>query len=162
MIPPFDELVTTHGAVVLRVCRAVVGPDDAEDAWSETFLAALRAYPQLAPGTNLEAWLVTVAHRKAVDILRARARRPLPVAHLPERHASGTDLDPTDRSVWTVVAALPDKQRQVIAYHYLAGLPFTEIATILGGSADAARRAAADGMQTLRRRFGAPATGESR
>ena len=30
MIPPFDELVTTHGAVVLRVCRAVVGPDDAE------------------------------------------------------------------------------------------------------------------------------------
>lgn len=163
VIPPFDELVTTHGAVVLRVCRAVVGPDDAEDAWSETFLAALRAYPQLAPGTNLEAWLVTVAHRKAVDMLRARARRPVPVAHLPEGHRSGAgDPDPTDRSVWTVVATLPDKQRQVIAYHYLAGLPFTEIATILGGSADAARRAAADGMKTLRRRYGAPATGEPR
>ncbi len=163
MIPPFEELVTTHGPVVLRVCRAVVGPDDAEDAWSETFLAALRAYPQLAPGTNLEAWLVTVAHRKAVDLLRARARRPVPVADLPERHARARqDPDPTDRTVWTAVAALPDKQRQAIAYHYLAGLPFTEIATILGGSADAARRAAADGMKTLRRHYGAPATGDTR
>ena len=161
MIPPFDELVTTHGAVVLRVCRAVVGPDDAEDAWSETFLAALRAYPQLTPGTNLEAWLVTVAHRKAVDLLRARARRPVPVTQLPEDRDAG-DPDPADRDVWRVVATLPDKQRQVIAYHYLAGLPFTEIAQILGGSADAARRAAADGMKTLRRHYGAAATGDPR
>ena len=37
-LQPFDRIVEQHGATVLRVCRAVVGPVDAEDAWSETFL----------------------------------------------------------------------------------------------------------------------------
>ena len=73
--PPFETLVDRHGAAVLRVCRAVVGPDDADDAWSETFLAALRAYPDLPAGANAEAWLVTIAHRKAIDVWRAARRR---------------------------------------------------------------------------------------
>src|SRR5215467_8394953 len=63
-LPPFEEVVTAHGPTVLRVCRAVLGSVDADDAWSETFLAALRAYPTLEPGSNVEAWLVTIAHRK--------------------------------------------------------------------------------------------------
>jgi DNA-directed RNA polymerase specialized sigma24 family protein len=41
--PPFEEVVARHGATVLRVCRAVLGPVDADDAWSDTFLAALAA-----------------------------------------------------------------------------------------------------------------------
>ncbi len=60
-MPPFEEIVITHGPTVLRVCRAVLGPVDADDAWSETFLAALRAYPALRPDSNVEAWLVTTA-----------------------------------------------------------------------------------------------------
>src|SRR5262245_1540152 len=66
---PFEEIVAAHGPTVLRVCRAVVGPVEAEDAWSETFLAALHAYPRLRPDSNIEAWLVTIAHRKAIDHL---------------------------------------------------------------------------------------------
>ncbi|MDQ3342552.1 MAG: RNA polymerase subunit sigma-24, partial [Actinomycetota bacterium] len=50
---PFELVVERHGPTVLRVCRAVVGPDSAEDAWSETFLSALRAYPRLRPGSNV-------------------------------------------------------------------------------------------------------------
>ncbi|MGH9057568.1 MAG: RNA polymerase sigma factor, partial [Acidimicrobiales bacterium] len=73
--------------MVLRVCRAVVGPDAAEDAWSETFLAAMRAYPGLRRDSNLEAWLVTIAHRKAVDAWRATSRRAVPVGDPPERAA---------------------------------------------------------------------------
>ena len=64
-----------HGATVLRVCRAVLGPADADDAWSETFLAALKAYPRLPADANVEAWLVTIAHRKAIDVTRAPRRR---------------------------------------------------------------------------------------
>jgi DNA-directed RNA polymerase specialized sigma24 family protein len=71
MKQPFEKVVTEHGATVLRVCRAVVGSTDADDAWSETFLAAMRAYPDLPADANLEAWLITIAHRKAIDLLRA-------------------------------------------------------------------------------------------
>src|ERR1700744_1535253 len=73
---PFTQSVTEYGPMVLRVCRAVLGPVDAEDAWSETFLAALTAYPRLDEAANVEAWLVTIAHRKAIAVTPARARRP--------------------------------------------------------------------------------------
>ena len=48
------------------------------------------------------------------------------------------------------VAALPTKQRQAVAYHYLAGLPYAEIAALFDSSPAAARRAAADGIAALR------------
>jgi RNA polymerase sigma factor (sigma-70 family) len=156
MKPPFERLVTRHGAAVLRVCRAVVGADDADDAWSETFLAALRAYPKLDAGANVEAWLVTIAHRKAIDILRARNRRPLTMDELPESEPSGApDAERLDLAA--AITALPDKQRNAVAYHYLIGLPYAEVAGILGGTAEAARKAASDGIRTLRGRLGAPA-----
>jgi len=50
---------------VLRVCRAVLAVD-ADDAWSETFLSAMTAYPALPADANAQAWLVTIAHRKAI------------------------------------------------------------------------------------------------
>jgi RNA polymerase sigma factor (sigma-70 family) len=145
-------VVTEFGPTVLRVVRAVLGPADADDAWSETFLAALRAYPELPAGANVEAWLVTIAHRKAIDVTRAAARRAVPVADPPETDA---EADLPDLDLAAAIAALPPKQRQAVAYHYLTGLPYAEIAEILGGSADAARRAAADGIAALRRTIGA-------
>jgi RNA polymerase sigma factor (sigma-70 family) len=149
--PPFEAVVSDHGATVLRVCRAVVGPVDADDAWSETFLAALRAYPALPAGANVEAWLVTIAHRKAVDVIRAHSRRAIPTDELPER---ATPPHPDrDDDLLAALAQLPTKQRQSVAYHYLAGLPYSEVAAILGGSTEAARRAAADGIATLRRSY---------
>jgi RNA polymerase sigma factor (sigma-70 family) len=136
---------------VLRVCRAVAGVDDADDAWSETFLAALRAYPDLPEDANVSAWLVTIAHRKSIDLIRRRQRRAVPVAALPERPSPTGVPGSTERDVWDAVKALPAKQRQTVAYHYLAGLPYAEIADIIGGTAEAARRAAADGIKALRR-----------
>ncbi len=136
--------------MVLRVCRAVLGPADAEDAWSETFLAALRAYPQLPSDANVEAWLVTIAHRKAIDATRAAGRRPLAVHPVPDRPSPAGRPEDWDGDLWAALAALPDRQRAAVAYHYLAGLPYREVAAIVGGSEEAARRAAADGIKTLR------------
>ena len=135
-----------YGAVVLRVCRSVLGPVDAEDAWSETFLAALRAYPDLPADANVEAWLVTIAHRKALDGWRAGRRRPVAVADVPDR---GT-TDAWHGDLWSALERLPHKQRLAVAYHHLAGLPYREIAAITGGTEAAARRAAADGVKRLR------------
>lgn len=164
---PFEAVVDDHGPTVLRVCRAVVGPIDADDAWSETFLAAMKAYPDLPADANIEAWLVTVAHRKAVDIIRARSRHAIPTDTVPETPTAA--LHDRDDDLADALQRLPTKQKQAVAYHYLAGLPYADIAAILGGSTDAARRAAADGMAALRRTYrsgsaaiSASRTGETR
>jgi len=154
-------LVARHGDTVLRVCRVLLDAHDAEDAWSETFLAALRAYPDLPDTANTEAWLVTIAHRKAIDVLRARKRQPAPVGEVPEAPAPLGVPGVQDTDLWQAVGALPEKQRQAVAYHYVAGLPYAEIAEILGGTTDAARRAAADGIKNLRKTYpGATTEGE--
>ncbi|SRR5712691_4031175 len=158
MKQPFEKIVEQHGGIVLRVCRVIVGVHDAEDAWSETFLAAMRAYPDLPDDANAEAWLVTIAHRKAIDVLRARKRQPVPVGEIPEATTTLGVPGEGDGDLWQAVAALPEKQRQAVAYHYVAGLAYAEIAGILGGSTDAARRAAADGVRNLRKNYPGAAT----
>ncbi|MGH3381189.1 MAG: RNA polymerase sigma factor, partial [Actinoallomurus sp.] len=57
----FEKVVAQHNVTVLRVCRALLDVHDADDAWSETFLSAMRAYPDLPETANVEAWLVTIA-----------------------------------------------------------------------------------------------------
>lgn len=154
MKQPFEEAVESHGATVLRVCRAVLGPGpDADDAWSETFLSALRAWPDLPDDANVQAWLVTVAHRKALDVMRATARRAVPVSEPPEQASSGGIPGESDDEVWRAVAALPEKQRLAVAYHYVGGLPHAMTAELLGSTPAAVRRASADGIKNLRTRL---------
>lgn len=160
MKQPFERIVAEHGPTVLRICRAVLGPVDADDAWSETFLAALKAYPELDPEANVESWLVTIGHRKAIDVRRAEVRRAVPVEAIPEKSAISDEHDSWDGDLWEAMKNLPAKQRQTVAYHYLAGLPHREVAEIVGGSEAAARRAAADGIATLRRTY--PSTTDRR
>lgn len=147
---PFDQVVAEHGARILRVCRAVLGPTaDADDAWSETFLAALKAWPDFPADGRVEAWLVTIAHRKAIDVTRARARRPIPVAEITEPAPAPAPPDRSDE-LWEAVRGLPPKQRQAVAYHHLGGLRHAEVAELIGGSAASARKAASDGIRALR------------
>lgn len=157
---PFEQAVTEHGPTVLRVCRAALGPGpDADDAWSETFLSALRAWPDLPADTNVQAWLVRVAQRRTIDVLRARQRHAVPTDEFPHRASSVGNPGSEDSELWTAVAQLPDRQRLAVAYHYLGGLPHTETAELIGGTPSSVRRAAADGIQRLRRTY-APAAGE--
>jgi RNA polymerase sigma factor (sigma-70 family) len=136
------------------VCRALLGPADADDAWAETFLAALQAYPALRPDSNVRGWLVTIAHRKAIDALRRTPRRAQPTARLPERADPVDAFAVADDELWDALAALPFKQRSAIAYHHLGGLSYAEVGALLECSADAARRSASDGIANLRKRYG--------
>lgn len=158
MTEPFEQIVAGYGPTVLRVCRAVLGPNDAEDAWTETFIAAMRAYDDLPDGSNVEAWLVTIAKRKAIDQHRSRVRNPVPVdAVIVQETTEAAELaaDPADHDdeLWNALGSLPRKQREAIAYHHVAGMPYAEVATLLGNTESAARRAAADGMKTLRAQY---------
>jgi RNA polymerase sigma factor (sigma-70 family) len=149
---PFEEIVTEHGPAVMRVCRALLGPVDAQDAWSETFLAAMRGYPELRPGSNVRGWLVTIAQRKVIDLARKTSRAPVPAGQLPDRPVD-TELDPGDDCLLAALAALAPKQRGAVIYRYLADLSYAEVATLLDSSEAAARRSAADGIASLRKTY---------
>src|ERR1700693_3067896 len=82
VLPPFQQLLDAHGRDVHRFLVASVGHPDADDCYQETWLAALRAYPRLRDASNLRSWILTVAHRKAIDSHRARSRSPAPVAEV--------------------------------------------------------------------------------
>ena len=127
---PFEELVTEHGPVVMRVCRALLGPADADDAWSETFLSAMRAYPRLRPDSNIRGWLVTIAHNKAIDHVRAVANRPWPTGE--PKEVPTIDRAPVDDALGDELRAALDalsfKQRGAVVYRYRwdDGLPGSE------------------------------------
>ena len=148
-LPPFQILLDEHAAQVMAVLRGAVGRADAEDCFQETFLAALRAYPQLNDDRNLRGWLLTIAHRKAIDHHRANGRRPIPVAEV-EEQAATVEL-PRDDGVWSAVGELPPKQRAAVALRYACDLPHAEIAAALGCSPDAARRSLHEGIKRLRK-----------
>jgi RNA polymerase sigma factor (sigma-70 family) len=147
-LPPFQALIDEHAADVMAVLRGAVGRGDAEDCFQETFLAALRAYPQLDDARNLHGWLLTIAHRKAIDHHRANGRRPVSVAEVAE--VAITDPEPSD-GIWDAVGSLPPKQRAAVALRYACDLPHAEIAAALGCSPEAARRSLHEGMKRLRK-----------
>jgi RNA polymerase sigma factor (sigma-70 family) len=154
-LPPFQRFLDAHADDVLRFLVASVGRHDADDAFQETFISALRAYPRLRPDSNLRAWVLTIAHRKALDLHRARGRRPVPVAEVGDRPdpAAPTGagaVGATSGDHWDRVRALPTRQREVLTLRYAADLTHAEIALALGCTDVAARRAAADGLKTLR------------
>ena len=154
-LPPFQRFLDAHSADVLRYLVASVGRHDADDAFQETFLSALRAYPRLSAGSNLRGWVLTIAHRKAIDVHRARGRNPVPVAEIHDgaqrSPPPGEGEGEGEGDHWERVRALPARQRDVLTLRYAADLTHAEIASALGCTEEAARRAAADGLKNLRK-----------
>jgi RNA polymerase sigma factor (sigma-70 family) len=152
-LPPFQNLFDAHARDVHRFLIATVGSIDADDVYQETWVAALRAYPALTDASNLKGWLFTIAHRKAIDHVRARARRATPVpepADLPEAPAAEGVAAVADEELWAAVAALPDKQRTAVALRFIADSAYEEIATAMEISQAAARRNVHEGLKRLR------------
>lgn len=150
-LPPFQALLDEHAPDVMAVLRGAVGRADAEDCFQETFLAALRGYPKLRDGSNLRGWLLTIAHRKAIDHHRASGRRPLPVAEVEPVAVDGVGGLADEDGLWELVGGLPPKQRAAVALRYACDLPHAEIAAALGCSPEAARRSLHEGIKRLRK-----------
>jgi RNA polymerase sigma factor (sigma-70 family) len=155
-LPPFQQLLDAHARDVHRFLVASVGRHDADDCFQETWLSALRAYPRLRDASNLRGWILTVAHRKAIDHVRSRARRPVPVATVPEVSApsDGAWLVDTDDDVWALVRELPPKQRTALALRFVADSDYAEISAVMGTSEEAARRNVHEGLKRLRQEYG--------
>ncbi|HWX75226.1 MAG TPA: sigma-70 family RNA polymerase sigma factor [Solirubrobacteraceae bacterium] len=150
-LPPFQRFLDAHRELVWRYLVRTVGRGEADDCFQETFIAALRAYPRVRADSNLRAWVLTIAHRKALDAHRARARRAVPVADtaaVDGRAAGGAEV--RDEELWRAVGELPPKQRSAVALRYVADLPHRDIAAAIGCSEEAARRSLHEGLTRLR------------
>ena len=145
---PFQRFLDAHRDDVWRFLVASVGRDAADDCFQETFLAAMRAYPRMRPD-NPRAWVLTIAHRKALDHFRARKRRAVPVGDLPEVPAP-EDQQIRDDEVWQRVHALPAKQRAAVLLRFAGDLTHSEVASVMGVSEEAARRNTFEGLRKLR------------
>jgi RNA polymerase sigma factor (sigma-70 family) len=148
-LPPFQTLIDEHRDDLYRFLRASVGPHEADDCFQETFIAALRAYPRLRGDSSLRGWLFTIAHRKALDAHRARGRRAMPVADLPETVGEPL-LNGGEPELWRAVAELPAKQRAAVVLRFAGDLAYREIGQAMGTSDEAARRNVHEGLTKLR------------
>jgi RNA polymerase sigma factor (sigma-70 family) len=147
-LPPFQALLDAHRADVYRFLVATAGRSEADDAFQETWIAALRAYPSLRRADNLRAWLFRIAQNKSIDAHRARGRRAVPVAAVPEGPvAPSQDEDP---ELWARLRELPEKQRTAVFCRSVLGMPYEELALLLESSEDAARRNVHEGLKRLR------------
>lgn len=151
MTPPFQKLVDSYATIVYRFLVAHVGPNDADDCWQETFLAALKAYPRLRDD-NVRSWILTIARNKALDSHRGRTRRPTPLAEMPD--IAARDGVQPEAEVWNLVRGLPEKQRAGVVLRYANDLPYAEIGRIVGTTEEAARQNVRAGLQNLRKEIG--------
>lgn len=152
-LPPFQELLDSHGREVHRFLVASVGATDADDCYQETWLAALRAYPRLKDSGNLRSWLLTIAHRKAIDHVRGRRRVALPAGELPEIPVAAPAEVLDDGEVWSLVRQLPPKQRMAVALRYVLDADYALISSAMGTSEEAARRNVHEGLKRLRKEY---------
>jgi RNA polymerase sigma factor (sigma-70 family) len=182
-IPPFQTFLDAHGRDVHRFLIATVGRDDADDCYQETWIAALRAYPGLAEAPNLRGWILTIAHHKAIDHIRARGRRAVPAGGAQEVESAATARASAlaagrgsalaaahacspppaseasvatldaDGELWQLVRGLPDKQRTAVALRFLADAAYAEISKVMETSEEAARRNVHEGLKRLRTEY---------
>jgi RNA polymerase sigma factor (sigma-70 family) len=147
VLPPFQALMDSNRDDVWRFLAAVAGPQEADDCFQDTFLAALRAYPKLNDASNLKGWLMTIAYRKAVDSHRKR-NGVVPTDAVPERAEKADEV--VDHELWGAVRSLPPMQRAAVAYRYVNDLAYKDIAMALSCTEESARQNVRHGLRRLR------------
>ena len=156
------ERFETHRAHLRAVAYRMLGSaDEADDAVQEAWIRLSRADAGLVD--NLAGWLTTVVARVCLDMLRSRkSRREEPLSL---HHVAGNDpehevllADSVGLAMLVVLETLAPAERVAFVLHDLFGLPFDEIAPIVGRTPSAARQLASRGRRRVR---GAdPATGD--
>jgi RNA polymerase sigma factor (sigma-70 family) len=145
-LPPFELFYEEHREEIYGFLARRLGPQRAEDAFQETFLKALRAYPRLRHAEHLRAWAYTIASRVAID----EHRRPRADAELPELES--LDGRPAFAELEHLAEALPPTERAAVVLRYGYDLDYADIGAALGSNASAARQAASSGIRRLRRK----------
>jgi RNA polymerase sigma factor (sigma-70 family) len=149
VVPPFETFYETHKTEVVRFLGRRLGREQAEDAFQETFLRALRAYPRLEHGEHLRAWVLTIASRIVVD--DARRKRPPATGEIDDLPALEDGRLPAFEELAPLTDGLPPKERAAVVLRYGYDLDYDEIGAALGSTESAARQAASAGVRRLRK-----------
>src|SRR4051794_8645121 len=120
-LPPFERFYEQYREEIFGFLVRRLGGERAEDAFQETFLRALRAYPRLRHGEHLRAWAYTIASRIAID----EHRRPRADADLPE--IAALDGRPAFAQLEHLADQLPPTERAAVVLRYGYDLDYPEI-----------------------------------
>ena len=145
-VPPFERFYESHRDEIWAFLVRKLGREGAEDAFQETFLRALRAYPKLEHARHLRAWTYTIAGRVAIDELRRRRAHELPAEPAVE------DGRPGYAQIEHLASQLPPTERAAVVLRYAYDLDYEDIGAALGSTPEAARQAASSGVRRLRRK----------
>ena len=137
------ELYDRVGRVAYGIAFRILRDERlAEDAVQEGFLAVWRSAATFrAERAKASTWVVTLVHRRAVDIVRREERRraeplePAGVQDTPDPSGSAEDeawLGFERERVLGALAALPDAQRESLELAYYGGYSQSELAEMLG------------------------------
>jgi RNA polymerase sigma-70 factor (ECF subfamily) len=132
--PDAAELARRFRAPLVRFARAYLGPAEAEDAAQEVLAHALTSREALA---EPRAWLYRALRNHCLNVLRARAHHPDPLASAYEPAAEATRLlsrlvraeERADLAQW--LARLPAPEREALLLRYAEDLSRDEIARVL-------------------------------
>jgi RNA polymerase sigma-70 factor (ECF subfamily) len=112
----------------------------AEDLAQETFLAAWKNIASFNAGSSLSTWLYTIAYRKFIDSNR-RNERSVAIAapasadrvhaNTPSPYESALAKDEA-RQLYRALGRLKPTERDVVVLHYLQGLSYEELASVVG------------------------------
>jgi RNA polymerase sigma-70 factor (sigma-E family) len=153
----FTAFVREHGDRHLRVAVLLTGDwHAAEDLVQASLVKLYRAWPRLDTSVDPDAYLRRVIVNTHRSWWRARWRRELPVAVLPDRADAGdlADQQALGAVVRQALAALPRQQRAVLVLRYGEDLPEAAVAELLGCSAGSIKTHAYRGLRALRQQLG--------
>jgi RNA polymerase sigma factor (sigma-70 family) len=131
-----EECYSTLGPMVLGYLRRFVPRDEAEDVLQRVFYEVWRNRDRYDPTRSLEAWVLGIARKRAIDRLRRQHRTIVPIEEL--RDIAGDDgRELAERyaralQVRGALERLPREQREVLTLAYFGDLTQTEIADRLG------------------------------
>lgn len=157
------QLYDTYRDRVARFATGRLGDaEKAEDVTSETFEAVLRNLGAYRPGTDFEAWLFTIAHRRVTDVFRRRSRRREVALDETVQAAVGGPEEAVlaaerRAEVAGAFRRLRADQQEVLALRVLGGLSATQVGEVLGKSEGAVRVAQHRALRSLREAMGVTA-----
>jgi RNA polymerase sigma-70 factor (ECF subfamily) len=132
-VPTFDQFYRSEYRSVVGLAFALSGSRmAAEDIAQDAFVAAHKAWDRVGHFDKPEAWVRRVVANLAVSHFRTKVREAKAVARLKSRHDYLPRLPAVDAHFWKEVRALPKRQAQVVALHYLEDMPVGQIAEVLG------------------------------